>query len=59
MKITSKRGLRPVEVVELDGELESFGIIVSDSFALTPEEAKRIDEIFKDIRRQLEEIGKK
>lgn len=59
MKITSRRGLRPVEVVELDGELESFGIIVSDSFALTPEEAKRIDEVFKDIRRQLEEIGKK
>ena len=59
MKITSKRGQKPVEVTELDGELEYFGIIVTDSFSLTPEEAKRIDDIFKDIRRQLEEIGKK
>lgn len=57
MKIVSKRGQTPpVEVKELD--IESFGIIIVDSSGMTPEESRRAEEAIRELRRQLEELGK-
>lgn len=57
MKITSKRGRKPpVEVKEL--EAESFDIIIIDAPSMTPEEMKNAEEAIRELRRQLDEIGK-
>jgi hypothetical protein len=58
MKITSKRGRKPpVEVKELAPELESFDLIVVDPYGMTPEEKRQVEEVFRELRRQLEDIG--
>ncbi len=59
MKITSKRGRKPpVEVRELNPSFESFGIIIVDTPGMTPEEARRAEEAIRELRKQLEELGR-
>ena len=57
MKIKSRRARKnSVEVNEVD--FETFGIIIVDAPGMTPEEIKRAEEAVRELRRQLEELGK-
>lgn len=61
MKIVSKRGKPPAAVKkeEAGSSLGRSIIIITDSSgSSTPEQIKAAEEMFREIRRQLEEIGK-
>lgn len=59
MKIISKRGKKKeVEVNQLDFDFDAFGIIIVDSHTMTPEEVRKAEEAIRDLRKQLEDIGR-
>lgn len=60
MKIISKRGRKPaVEVTELDVEFSEIGIIVIGGHqVMTPEEIANAERAMRELRRQLEELGR-
>lgn len=59
MKIISKRGRRP-QPPEVDGAEVTYGhygiIIIDGAGTMTPEETRRAEEAFKELRRQLDEL---
>ena len=57
MKIISKKGRIPpsTKVIPIP-EVSEFNLQVMDS-QMTPEEIAHIEEVFKNIRKQLEQIG--
>lgn len=59
MTILSKRARRKVVDLELEVEMPLPTVIIIDGSAqMTPEEIKRAKEVFREIRRQLDAIGK-
>ena len=60
MKITSKRGKKPLVSpgVSYKTNIE-YGIIIVDggTYPMTPDEQKAIEEMFDNIRKQLQDIG--
>lgn len=62
MKIISKRARQlkpagPIPGMEVTDLFSSSIIIVSDGAVMSPADIKRAEEIFREIRRQLEQVG--
>lgn len=57
MKITSKRGKKP-EVKDDSAYQDAYDLIIIESGAVSPEQIRRAEEVFREIRKQLEDTGR-